>query len=116
MRINIAEMYLKGKADVWFHGFINSHPNADWNLFYIEVYRRFADVTAEEIIEVFRKIKQKTTVAEYQVLFEDLKYQVMLSLPHLHESYYILVFASGLKEEIISMVKIIRPNPISQAF
>lgn len=46
LKVGIAKMYLKGKADIWFHGFINSHPNTD------------------EVIEVFSKLRQKETIAE----------------------------------------------------
>lgn len=83
MRISVAEMYLKGKANVWFHGFISSNPNADWDLFSKEVCRRFANFTGEEAIETFSKLRQRGRVAEYQELFEDLKSQVMISLTHL---------------------------------
>lgn len=55
-------------------------------------------------------------MAKYQKLFEDLKSQVMLSLPYLPESYYISIFTGGLKEEIKSMYKIVRQTFVSQAF
>ncbi|KAL2460887.1 Uncharacterized protein Adt_44307 [Abeliophyllum distichum] len=29
LKVGIAEMYLKGKADIWFHGFAASHSEAD---------------------------------------------------------------------------------------
>ncbi|KAL2516989.1 Uncharacterized protein Adt_13236 [Abeliophyllum distichum] len=29
LKVGIAEMYLKGKTDVWFHGFLFSHPDAN---------------------------------------------------------------------------------------
>ncbi|XP_022855635.1 uncharacterized protein LOC111376862 [Olea europaea var. sylvestris] len=98
LRVSIAEMHLKVKANVWFHGFISSNPNVHWDLFSREVCRRFAEATGEEVIEAFSKIKQRGIVAEYQEQFEDLKFYVMLSLPHLLESYYIFIFTSGLKE------------------
>lgn len=109
-------MYLKGRADVWFHGFINSNPIANWSLFSTKVYKQFAESTAEKVIEIFSKIRQKGNVAEYRELFEDLKSQVMVSLPHFTKSYYISIFTSGLKKEIKSMVKIVRPNSVSQVF
>lgn len=74
--------------------------------------RRFVEGTCEEAIETFSKIKQRGFVVDYQELFEDLKSQVMLSLPHLLELYYISIFTSELKEEIKSMVKIIKPTSI----
>ncbi|KAL2491374.1 Uncharacterized protein Adt_27002 [Abeliophyllum distichum] len=36
LKVGIAEMDLKGKAVIWFHGFAASHPNAEWNVFTID--------------------------------------------------------------------------------
>ncbi|KAL2513039.1 Uncharacterized protein Adt_18639 [Abeliophyllum distichum] len=65
LRVGIAEIYLKGKAIMWFHGFQYSHPNADWGLLAIEVCRRFAETTSEEVVETFSKIRQYGRVADY---------------------------------------------------
>ncbi|KAL2458013.1 Uncharacterized protein Adt_46101 [Abeliophyllum distichum] len=53
MRLGIDEIYLKGKAYVWFHGFQSSHPNADWGLLTTEVCRRFAETSGEEVVDAF---------------------------------------------------------------
>ncbi|KAL2465935.1 Uncharacterized protein Adt_41786 [Abeliophyllum distichum] len=66
MRLGIAEMYLKGKADIWFQGFIYNQPNANWGLFSTEICRRFSDTTVEEVIEVFSKIRQRGSISEYR--------------------------------------------------
>lgn len=116
MKIGIAKMYLKSKADIWFHGFITSYSEAYWEFFSIEIFRRFTEATAEEVIEVFNKLRQKGSVVEYQEQFEELKSQVMLSLPNLPETYYTSIFTSGLKEEIKSMVTIIKPTTLVKAF
>lgn len=109
-------MYLKGKADIWFDGFIASHSEADWGLFSEELCGRFAETTGEEVVETYSKIKQLGTIVEYQERFEELKAQVLLALAHVPESYYISVFTSGLKREIKSMVKMTKPTTLDQAF
>lgn len=40
----------------------------------------------------------------------------MLALPNLPESYYISIFTSGLKDELKSMVKIIKSITLAKAF
>lgn len=40
----------------------------------------------------------------------------MLTLPHVPECYYISVFTSGLKGEIRSMVKMMKPTTLAKAF
>lgn len=57
IKVGIAEMYLKEKADIWFHGFISNYPTADWDVFGKEICRRFAENTAEEAVEVFSKLR-----------------------------------------------------------
>ncbi|KAL2517872.1 Uncharacterized protein Adt_14119 [Abeliophyllum distichum] len=114
LKVGIAEMYLKGKARVWFHGFQFSHPNADWGFLTTEVCRRFAETTSEEVMETFCRIRQYREMAEYVEKFEELKAQAMQALPNLPESYYISVFTSGLKGKIKSMVKIIKPTSLTQ--
>lgn len=83
LRVGLAEIYLKGKADIWFHGLITSHPNADWGLLSTKLCRRFAKNTAREVIEIFSKLRQKRSITDYQEQFEEFKSQVMLALPHL---------------------------------
>lgn len=54
------------------------------NLFSDEICRRFAE-TNGVVVESFSKIKQLGTIEEYQEKFDELKSQVMLSLPNVPE-------------------------------
>ncbi|XP_022868683.1 uncharacterized protein LOC111388226 isoform X1 [Olea europaea var. sylvestris] len=49
LRLGIGEKYLKGKAYLWFYGFIANHPRADWAIFSKELCKRFAENTREEV-------------------------------------------------------------------
>ncbi|KAL2505058.1 Uncharacterized protein Adt_20679 [Abeliophyllum distichum] len=80
LKAGIAKMYLNGKADIWFHGFASFHP--DWNVFAEELCKRFTENTGEEVVEIFSKLRQFGTISEYQERFEELKAQVMMSIPH----------------------------------
>ncbi|KAL2472167.1 Uncharacterized protein Adt_40303 [Abeliophyllum distichum] len=57
MKMGIVEMYLKGRADIWFHGFQSSNPTAEWALLTTEVCRRFAETTGKKMVETFSKIR-----------------------------------------------------------
>lgn len=69
------EMYLKGKAVVWFHGFITSSLNADWELFSTEVCRRFTEGICELSSKIsfdfdeFGKTKASIIVKDTNVVF-----------------------------------------------
>ncbi|KAL2476013.1 Uncharacterized protein Adt_36749 [Abeliophyllum distichum] len=65
LKLGIAEMYLKGKAYVWFHGFLSSHSNADWGLLTTEVYRRFNLVTEEAVDEVLAEGERYGSHADF---------------------------------------------------
>lgn len=58
LRVDVARMYLKGKADIWSDEFIASYLKADRHIFSEELCRRFAKATAREVEESFSKIKQ----------------------------------------------------------
>lgn len=68
------------------------------------------------MVETFSKIKQLGSIEEYQEKFEEPKSQVMFSLPHVPESYYITVFTSGLKGEIRSMAKMMKLCILAKTF
>ncbi|XP_027127810.1 uncharacterized protein [Coffea arabica] len=73
------------------------------------VCERFGKGDPEEAIEEFNKLMKTGSVTEYLEKFEQLKSMVMLSLPDQPDSYYKSYFFSGLKKEIVSMVRMTRP-------
>ena len=58
---------------------------------------------------------QTGSVTDYLEQFEMLKALVMPSLPHLQDCYYKTCFLSGLKEEIVTMVKLAKPKTLVDA-
>ena len=76
---------------------------------------RFVDGTPKEAIEEFNKLMQTGSVAYYLEKFEMLKPLIMPSLPHLQDSYYKACFLSGLKEEIVNMVKMAKRKTLADA-
>ena len=73
------------------------------------VCERFGEGDPEEAIEEFNKLMQTGSVSEYLERFEQLKSIVMVTLPGQPDSYYKSCFLSGLKEEIVNMVRMTRP-------
>ncbi|XP_027071813.1 uncharacterized protein [Coffea arabica] len=80
-----------------------------WKELAVAVCERFGEGDPEEAIEEFNKLMQTGSVAEYLERFEQLKSMVMISLPGQPDSYYKSCFLSGLKEEIVSMVRMTKP-------
>ncbi|XP_071900910.1 uncharacterized protein [Coffea arabica] len=115
MKTEIAELYLRDRADTWFHRAFSGREVILWTELATALCERFGEGTPEEAIEEFNKLRQEGSVADYLEKFELLKALVMPSLPHLVDSYYKACFLSGLKEEIVNMVKMAKPLTLADA-
>mgnify|MGYP004718015975 FL=1 len=82
MKSEVAELYFRDKADIWFHGVINEREDIPWEELCNALCERFGDGSPEEAIEEFNKLMQTGSVADYLEKFEMLKALVMPSLPH----------------------------------
>ncbi|XP_071940006.1 uncharacterized protein [Coffea arabica] len=75
-----------------------------------------------EVIEIFstyqefNKLRQSSKVEEYQEKFEELKTLMMIRNQHLDEEYFVSSFISGLKDEIKTMIMMLKPATLSEAF
>ncbi|XP_027171876.1 uncharacterized protein LOC113771497 [Coffea eugenioides] len=115
-QMDLVELHLEGKADLWYQNFKKDRGVVQWKDFGLEVCRRFSNVGEADAVEEFSKLSQSSTVLAYQEKFEELRSIVMLQVPELTESYYIASFLSGLKGEIKSAVKMHRPLSLQAAF
>ncbi|EEF37198.1 phosphoprotein phosphatase, putative [Ricinus communis] len=56
------------KADIWFQGWQAQHLESSWINFGEELCLRFGELTMEDVVEEFNKIKQKDTAIESLIL------------------------------------------------
>lgn len=70
----------------------------------------------EDIVEEFMRIKQDGTTREYQDKFEEFRIKIEKIMPSLREECFLSVFIGRLNDDIRPMVRIIKPNTLSQAF
>ncbi|XP_027171840.1 uncharacterized protein LOC113771462 [Coffea eugenioides] len=115
-QMDLVELHLEGKADLWYQNFKKDRGIVQWKDFGSEICRRFSTVGEADAVEEFSKLNQTSTVLAYQEKFEELRSIVMIQMPELTESYYISSFLSGLKGEIKSAVKMHRPDSLQFAF
>ena len=109
MKTDIAQLYLKDRADIWFHGMYSERGAVPWRELALAICERFGEGDPQEAIEEFNKLVQTGSVADYLEKFETLKSLVMTSLPGQPDSYYKSCFLSGMKDEIVSMVRMTKP-------
>ncbi|KAL4379604.1 hypothetical protein GQ457_02G023110 [Hibiscus cannabinus] len=114
-KLEIASMYLTGRAEVWFDGYIMQKNRATWHEFVADLCHRFCDKEHSDVIEEFNKLLQKSTVDEYQERFEELQPFMLQHNAHLGEDYFISSFISGLKEELKHKVKVHEPKTLADA-
>ena len=113
--MEVVSYYLEGKADVWFEGLVRKNESwMDWEEFAQILCRRFG--SREDSVEEFNKLNQDKSVDDYIERFEELRSLMSALNPSLAESYYVSSFINGLKEDIKSMLKILKPLNVLMAF
>ncbi|XP_026378573.1 uncharacterized protein LOC113273013 [Papaver somniferum] len=100
LKVNIASIYLEGKAEKWFLNFQVNRPRITWSDLSFHICARFENPIEENFVGGFNKLIQSSTVHDYYEEFESLKALMLNMNPTLTESYFIMSFLSGLKEEI----------------
>nr|XP_027108798.1 uncharacterized protein LOC113728610 [Coffea arabica] len=115
-KVEVIEMYLEGKADRWFQGVKVEKPEITWPMFEELLCRRFDNRTGKDVVEEFNKLHQTGKVEEYQEKFEELKTLMAVKNPHLSEEYFVSSFISGLKDEIKTMIRMLRPTSLFETF
>ncbi|KAL4351578.1 hypothetical protein GQ457_06G012930 [Hibiscus cannabinus] len=114
-KLEVASMYLTGKAETWFDGYIMQKNRATWHEFVADLCHRLCDKIYSDVVEEFNKLFQKSTVEEYQERFEELQPFMLQNNAHLEEDYFISSFISGLKEELKHKVKVHEPKTLPDA-
>ncbi|XP_027183811.1 uncharacterized protein LOC113782099 [Coffea eugenioides] len=115
-KVDVAEMFLEGKADNWFQGVKLVKPGILWGEFSELLCERFSGGSSRDIVEEFNKLQQRGSVEEYEEKFEELKTLMLMKNPRLDELYFVSSFISGLKEDIKPMVKMFKPQTLMKAF
>lgn len=115
-KMDFVEMYLEGKADIWFQSVKAMKGNICWEQLSEMMIQRFAEKLLRDEVEAFNKLQQISSVLEYQEQFEELKTRMLVRDPRLPESYFISSFISGLKEDIKPIVKMMKPGTLLETF
>ncbi|KAK4421833.1 hypothetical protein Salat_2133900 [Sesamum alatum] len=95
-KISLASIYLEGKAELWFQGWVNGKCTPSWQHFVESVYERFEGVDPGAMLGEFNTLQQGTgTIEQYLERFEELKSHVMIFHSDFPESYYVTCFSMG---------------------
>lgn len=92
-KVGLASIHLEGKALEWFQGYEAGNKEFTWDQFSHEVILRFGPSTYDSPMGQLSKLKQASTVRNYQVQFETL----MARTSGLPDEFFVHCFVSGLK-------------------
>ncbi|KAL0361047.1 UNVERIFIED_CONTAM: Retrovirus-related Pol polyprotein from transposon.6 [Sesamum radiatum] len=114
-KVSLASVYMQGRAELWFQGHLEKRGMPTWSELVIIILRRFEDLDYERVVSEFNMLRQETTVHEYLIKFEELESHMLIFNKNLDESFFMMKFISGLKEEIKGYVATMNPTTLDQA-
>ncbi|XP_071939043.1 uncharacterized protein [Coffea arabica] len=76
-QMDVVELHLEGKVDLWYQSFKKDRGVVQWVDFGSELCIRFGDIGGEDVVEEFNKLYQDLSVLAYQEKFEELRVVVM---------------------------------------
>ncbi|XP_026410936.1 uncharacterized protein LOC113306183 [Papaver somniferum] len=115
-KVDIAAIYLEGKAEKWCLNFQVNRNKITWQDLSTHLCARFENPVEENFVGSFNKLVQTNFVDEYYEEFESLKALVFRMNPSLSESYFGMSFLSGLKDDIGKSVSMFHPQTLANAF
>lgn len=60
--MNVVEMSLEGKAEIWYHSMKVANGNLGWDEFSVSLCRRFGNQELQDEVEKFNKLQQTGTI------------------------------------------------------
>jgi hypothetical protein len=103
---------MKGKAFIWYNWLMDSGYAGGWEDFVSALKTRFAPSAFDDPIGIFTKLKQTSTVEDFQTQFEILSNRIQ----GLSEEFKVSTFLSGLREEIRITVTMLKPRDLTTTF
>jgi hypothetical protein len=91
-RVQIAVLYLEGRAEYWWRGTGCNPQTLLWHHFCRMVSDRFNKTSEYDIIGKFHQLKQTGSVMDYVDKFEEMLSQVRRHNPSLNDAYFISSF------------------------
>ncbi|KAL2226833.1 UNVERIFIED_CONTAM: hypothetical protein Sindi_2042000 [Sesamum indicum] len=114
-RVSMASIYMQGKAELWYQGYVTKKEFRSWEEFVANVLGRFEALNNVKVTIEFNRLHHETTVDAYLERFEELKNQMLIFNRGLDEDFFMMKFISGLKDEVKLYVTNCEPTSLNQA-
>ncbi|KAJ4745598.1 polyprotein [Rhynchospora pubera] len=108
--------HFTGDARDWYRGFKQTNPHPPWPILVEETKSRFITMDVDNPLDDFRRVIHSGKVEEYIKSFEKVKSRLMSSTKVTDDSFYLMAFLSGLREELKYTVNMCAPICLSLAY
>jgi hypothetical protein len=108
-------LHMDGNAALWLKVYRLRHEIATWTDLMNAVEEKFGADDHRRFMKQLLALKQRGTVEEYQLHFEELSYQIAIQNPHYDEQFYVSQFIKGLKSDIRAAVESQVPESVERA-
>ncbi|KAK2985526.1 hypothetical protein RJ640_015851 [Escallonia rubra] len=116
LKVSLAAIHLEGEANDWFQAYQVGRGVITWPELIKDLSLRFEEQCFDSVVHKFNKLKQTSTVSDYQGQFEQLRAQMIAKNYTLTEEYFVESFLSGLREEVRGMVQMFGPTSLMEAY
>ena len=110
--LTVASLNMNADALEWYQWYMEYKPKASWEDFVAAMDSRFGPPRSEDYAGKLSKLRQTSTVIQYQQEFQRLSNRVR----GLSEAYLISLYLSGLRDEIRIGVHKMNPSSLPDAF
>ncbi|PKA46982.1 putative mitochondrial protein [Apostasia shenzhenica] len=111
-KVKLASIYLDGIALEWHQNFSRSNPTPiGWGVYKEAIKERFGETAYDDPMYELSILKQTGTIQDYNNQFDALLTRVVLP-----ENYVVSCYLGGLKEELLGMVRLMKPKSLREAF
>lgn len=114
-KVKMAGLHFDGRASVWYRYYQSGRVSINWKLFTADVIIRFENPENRDVQDLFNKLKQHTSVSDYEDSFEELRALVAAKYKGFPDDYYVSSFISGLKDHIKGTVRMFKPQSLTDA-
>ncbi|KAL0361149.1 UNVERIFIED_CONTAM: hypothetical protein Sradi_3799400 [Sesamum radiatum] len=111
-KVPLASVYMQGRE---FQSHLEKRGMPSWSKLILIILKMFEDLDYERVVSEFNMLRQETTVHEYLIKFEELESHMLIFNKNLDETFIMMKFISGLKEEIKGYVATMNPTNLDQA-
>ncbi|KAL0392814.1 UNVERIFIED_CONTAM: hypothetical protein Sradi_2504200 [Sesamum radiatum] len=114
-KVPLTAAHMQSRVEFGYQGHIEKRGVPSWTELTVAVLERFEDLDYERVVSEFNMLQQETIVNAYLEKFEELEAHILIVNKNLDETFFMMKFISGLKEEIKGYVATMKPTTLNQA-